>query len=453
MATAAQVDILLRAKADMAAFTAFNAQVAKVSGGLQKAFGLGGKIGMGIVGAENIFAALKNEIRHVIDNIEAIPGIDPIVVQSINDAKAAFAEFRAGIDRGIASAVSFGAQFGKAVGVGAANLVNRFSGLPEGEYVDIPTADQLARASNPNFDAQVSAAQKQAREIAAKRRYDALSRAGQVADNQFKIDRLTNNTQWGNSLDQAQRAIERERLLTDSEQKRKAIAKELAKAQEDATDAMAPMIGASLEGAAAIEALQQRLATIQNNLSVTTSETLEGQEEQIRLYSEMAVVAGRLVKLEDARKRANLEAAQVITGSLETAILQGGKMRDMLRSIWQDLLKAILHQKLIEPLTKGLSSWFPSIGSLFGFANGTQYAPGGLALVGERGPELVNLPRGAEVIPNHALSSATAPVVVNQYFEVGLTREEMGEVAKTIQRRTEAGVLDAQRSRLRGFGR
>ena len=34
-----------------------------------------------------------------------------------------------------------------------------------------------------------------------------------------------------------------------------------------------------------------------------------------------------------------------------------------------------------------------------GFAAGTNYAPGGLSLVGERGPELVNLPRGSKVIP------------------------------------------------------
>jgi len=35
-----------------------------------------------------------------------------------------------------------------------------------------------------------------------------------------------------------------------------------------------------------------------------------------------------------------------------------------------------------------------------GYANGTNFAPGGLAMVGERGPELVNLPRGSQVIPN-----------------------------------------------------
>jgi phage-related tail protein len=34
------------------------------------------------------------------------------------------------------------------------------------------------------------------------------------------------------------------------------------------------------------------------------------------------------------------------------------------------------------------------------FASGTNNAPGGLAVVGEKGPELVNLPRGSQVIPN-----------------------------------------------------
>ena len=56
-----------------------------------------------------------------------------------------------------------------------------------------------------------------------------------------------------------------------------------------------------------------------------------------------------------------------------------------------------------------------------GFATGTSFAPGGLALVGERGPELVNLPRGSQVIPNHALNSGggtRVEVVPSPYFDV-----------------------------------
>jgi phage-related tail protein len=39
------------------------------------------------------------------------------------------------------------------------------------------------------------------------------------------------------------------------------------------------------------------------------------------------------------------------------------------------------------------------------FAGGTNFAPGGLSLVGENGPEVVNLARGSQVIPNSALSA------------------------------------------------
>ena len=42
----------------------------------------------------------------------------------------------------------------------------------------------------------------------------------------------------------------------------------------------------------------------------------------------------------------------------------------------------------------------PGSGLIKGFATGTDFAPGGFAMVGERGPELVNLPRGSKVFPN-----------------------------------------------------
>ena len=46
----------------------------------------------------------------------------------------------------------------------------------------------------------------------------------------------------------------------------------------------------------------------------------------------------------------------------------------------------------------GLGGYQPK--SIYGYASGTRSAPGGMALVGEEGPELVVLPRGAQVIPH-----------------------------------------------------
>lgn len=40
------------------------------------------------------------------------------------------------------------------------------------------------------------------------------------------------------------------------------------------------------------------------------------------------------------------------------------------------------------------------------YASGTNFAAGGMALVGEKGPEIVNIPRGSQVIPNNKISGA-----------------------------------------------
>ncbi len=45
------------------------------------------------------------------------------------------------------------------------------------------------------------------------------------------------------------------------------------------------------------------------------------------------------------------------------------------------------------------------VGTALGtFAGGTDFAPGGMALIGERGPEIMNVPRGAQIIPNHRIN-------------------------------------------------
>jgi hypothetical protein len=85
---------------------------------------------------------------------------------------------------------------------------------------------------------------------------------------------------------------------------------------------------------------------------------------------------------------------------------------------------------------KGLFSNIPE------FATGTNFAPGGMALVGERGPELINLPQGSKVTPSHQLGGmgGGASIVVNGFVgnEFELARQidivlnnQSGNVART----------------------
>lgn len=55
----------------------------------------------------------------------------------------------------------------------------------------------------------------------------------------------------------------------------------------------------------------------------------------------------------------------------------------------------------------GAQATLAASGSITGmFANGTNSAPGGMSIVGERGPELLNLPQGSGVVSNHKLMEA-----------------------------------------------
>ena len=108
-----------------------------------------------------------------------------------------------------------------------------------------------------------------------------------------------------------------------------------------------------------------------------------------------------------------------------------------------DYLKAELMRALLDGVSKTLanavadagsgadSSWVKTAVSLLtgSFATGTNYAPGGMAMVGERGPELVNLPRGSTVTP-HGLAdirprASGGPVVINADFTGAVVTEEL----------------------------
>jgi|GEM_PF-2319172 len=141
-----------------------------------------------------------------------------------------------------------------------------------------------------------------------------------------------------------------------------------------------------------------------------------------------SVIAANLTPLEQWRKQSLSDAAEVrtafetiavsglnslnagITETILNAENMGQAFSRVAKQIAADLVSVAVRRSITEPLANIL---FPSGGGGFlakgfskiaGFAGGTNFAPGGLSIVGERGPELVNLPRGAQVIPNHLLN-------------------------------------------------
>lgn len=71
-------------------------------------------------------------------------------------------------------------------------------------------------------------------------------------------------------------------------------------------------------------------------------------------------------------------------------------------------------------------------------ARGTDYFSGGMALVGERGPELVSLPRGSSITPNSQLPPMGSSQIINVTFNGVFTANE-AEMRKLAMRVFEAG--------------
>ncbi len=150
----------------------------------------------------------------------------------------------------------------------------------------------------------------------------------------------------------------------------------------------------------------------------------------------------------DSLQTIAVTALEHFNSQLTTAIVNGRNLGDVFgnvaRQIESDLINLALEKYLTLPLAQalglaggqgGLLSIFSggaggggsTVGvaassfdgiiqaasgmSLFAglpaFAGGTDFAPGGMALVGENGPELVNLPRGSQVIPNNRLNAVS----------------------------------------------
>jgi hypothetical protein len=91
--------------------------------------------------------------------------------------------------------------------------------------------------------------------------------------------------------------------------------------------------------------------------------------------------------------------SESISGNLAQALVNGQSLGGALVNSLKAAAAQLASSVLMKLIGKGIGLALGGIG-IPGFANGTRSAPGGLAMVGERGRELVNLPRGSQVISN-----------------------------------------------------
>lgn len=149
-------------------------------------------------------------------------------------------------------------------------------------------------------------------------------------------------------------------------------------------------------------------------------------------------------KAKDAVTKLNNASSQfgsALSNAFADAVVEGKNLNEVMSSLLKTLEKAAINSVFGSFFNAPSSGGLSPAASLFSafipkFADGTDSAPGGLSWVGERGPELVNLPKGAQVIPNQIAKRAAGGGVhiapVYQIDATGADAAALDRVQRTI---------------------
>lgn len=216
----------------------------------------------------------------------------------------------------------------------------------------------------------------------------------------------------------------------------------------------------------------ETLAKIEDEASFNSIEAAAQRAREIGYISE--AVGKKIADDVDAPIKAVQESfvaignsvADSFKGMLTGAMSWKDGMRGIISSVIDELWRLYVVQQIVGMVTSFLGGTTgataarlaPSATATIAanapiFANGTVNAPGGMAWVGERGPELVNLPRGSQVIPAHRAQSmgggginisvdargSADPAAVRAQVEQGILQAAPAIIA-AAQKRTVTGL-------------
>jgi hypothetical protein len=366
---------------------------ATISGSMSKALGPIAKGGLKALGLAELASLARNEIRTIITDFESIKGISPEAKDSIYQFGEALTALRGNVQSLLAQAIGGFAKFGTEIGL----FVGRWT-LPYGKE----SAD-LAR-------------QQMADEARAGRQKTVVAK--QIQD--------------------TKRLREAEMEALDA----------LGKAQRDARAGNEDLektlfrVRAQYDGLA--EVVQQSKGDTPEAIKART-EAYKGMTEALK---EEARVMGEIDKRAEEVRRTFAQFGGELAASFENAVFAGGKLRDMLKSIAQDLARLIFREAITKPLagiiTGGLSSIFGG-----GKAGGGMVSSGTTYLVGERGPELFTPRTAGNIIPNHQLNGAaySEAVTINYNVQAGVSRSDLVPILRAHGEAVIADLRDRDRRR------
>jgi phage-related minor tail protein len=135
-------------------------------------------------------------------------------------------------------------------------------------------------------------------------------------------------------------------------------------------------------------------------------------------------------------RQAAFDVGDAFSSAFERAILDGGKLSDVLKGLARDILAIIVRRAVSEPIGNAIGS---AISGMFGGgrAIGGPVAAGVPYMVGEKGPEMFVPTRAGKIVPNGHLGGGAAPVI-NQSWTI----DARGADAAAVERLERAFQAD-----------
>lgn len=259
-----------------------------------------------------------------------------------------------------------------------------------------------------------------------------LERQAVERDKQIELEREADELRQV-AFDSQRDLLNNQLQMADTQAERKRIAMEILALEQQYRRNQLEMIIASTT---ALDAEKKRAQAILDSLSALEAgeAAATGRANETDAEAFARDINKTPEQINEALDGIKIDGLKALNQGLTDAIMGfkslGDVAKNILQQITAELLNLAIRALIIKPLAAGLG--------IPGFAKGTNFAPGGLAMVGERGPELVNLPRGSQVIPNHELSGMGGgrSVVINMtgsFMDERSMRVASGQMARRLR--------------------
>lgn len=373
--------------------------------------------GLGVLGAGSIFVLLGNQVRDLIRNIDDIPGIPDNTRQSVRELRDSFLEMKTIIAGPLATGIAFVSDMMKSVGAFAGalsqadfkRLLNPFTAVGE-----LAAASARATSALDDETSQyIRTLQEQSR--AEREAADATRRAKEELDAKNLAMKEARDLANLTLSQMARQRTMTEQYMDGLAREGELIRKSVLTPNEERAEQMERLAFLYRQGVIDIETFDRKVEQLNQNIEATPELTKQ------------------------ASKTAQ-DLGWAFSSSFEDAIINGGKLRDVMKGLAQDIARILIRNMITTPLANaisgGLSGMFGGGKAIGGPVNaGTTY------LVGERGPEFFTPSTAGRIIPNHDIAAASGSGggdTFNFVYNIaaGVSHAELGPALEQNRRAT-----------------